>query len=97
MKPNWLLSLTRAPDAKQFPFSIRDERGFSIAYLTGTQESALKNGNTILNAVKEQPAMLDTLELCAQVLQELGRLDDGTPSISALHQCQDHLKKNGRI
>jgi len=32
--------------------------------------------------------MLEALELCADCLADLGRLDDGTPSISALNQAR---------
>jgi len=37
------------------------------------------------------PEMFDALELCEEVLSELARLDDGTPSISALHMAREAL------
>lgn len=39
------------------------------------------------------PAMLAALELCADVLAELARLDDGTPSIAALNQARAAIRK----
>jgi hypothetical protein len=37
--------------------------------------------------------MLEALELCEDVLSELARLDDGTPSVSALHTARDAIAK----
>ena len=37
--------------------------------------------------------LLDALELCEDVLSEFARLDDGTPSISALHAARDAIAK----
>ncbi len=37
--------------------------------------------------------MRDALELCEDVLSELARLDDGTPSVSALHAARAALAK----
>jgi hypothetical protein len=37
--------------------------------------------------------MFDALELCEEVLAWLARLDDGTPSVSALHMARDALAK----
>jgi hypothetical protein len=39
------------------------------------------------------PEMFKALELCADVLGELARLDDGTPSISALAMARDAIAK----
>jgi hypothetical protein len=39
------------------------------------------------------PEMFAALELCEDVLAELARLDDGTPSISALHAARAALAK----
>ena len=39
--------------------------------------------------------IVEALELCIDVLSELARLDDGTPSISALHLARDVLAKLG--
>lgn len=39
------------------------------------------------------PEMLAALELCADVLSELARLDDGTPSISALTLTRAAISK----
>ena len=37
--------------------------------------------------------MLKALELCEDVLSDLARLDDGTPSLSALHAARDAIAK----
>ena|SRR5271168_1372263 len=37
--------------------------------------------------------MLEALEFCEDVLAELARLDDGTPSISALHAARAAIAK----
>jgi len=39
------------------------------------------------------PEMFKALELCVDALDELARLDDGTPSISALHLARAVLTK----
>jgi hypothetical protein len=39
------------------------------------------------------PQLRDTLELCEDVLSDLARLDDGTPSISALNLARAALAK----
>lgn len=39
------------------------------------------------------PEMLAALQLCEDVLSDLARLDDGTPSISALHMARDAIAK----
>jgi hypothetical protein len=39
------------------------------------------------------PDLLEALELCEDVLAELARLDDGTPSISALHAARAAIAK----
>ena len=39
------------------------------------------------------PAMLEALELCEHVLSDLSRLDDGTPSISALNMTREAIAK----
>jgi hypothetical protein len=39
------------------------------------------------------PDMLEALELCEDALSDLARLDDGTPSISALNMARDAIAK----
>jgi hypothetical protein len=43
--------------------------------------------------IAAEPEMLEALELCEDVLSELARLDDGTPSISALHMARDAIAR----
>jgi hypothetical protein len=37
--------------------------------------------------------MLEALRLCEEVLSDLARLDDGTPSVSALNMARDAIAK----
>jgi hypothetical protein len=37
--------------------------------------------------------LLDAVELCEEVLSDLSRLDDGTPSVSALNMARDAIAK----
>jgi hypothetical protein len=39
------------------------------------------------------PELLSALDLCVDCLTDLARLDDGTPSISALQQARDAIAK----
>jgi hypothetical protein len=43
--------------------------------------------------IKAAPDMLEALELCEEVLAELARVDDGTPSISALNVARAAIAK----
>jgi hypothetical protein len=43
--------------------------------------------------IKAAPDMLEALELCQEVLTELARVDDGTPSISALNAARAAIAK----
>jgi hypothetical protein len=62
--------------------------------LTGTYAStyelipALEEATANDKAVELLPRILDTLELAEDALTELGRMDDGTPSIQALVNIQ---------
>lgn len=53
------------------------------------QRNALANARLMALA----PEMLEALELCEDVLADLARLDDGTPSISALHRVRAIMAK----
>jgi len=54
-----------------------------------TPEEVTANARLIAAA----PQMFDALELCEDVLAELARLDDGTPSVSALNMTRHVLAK----
>jgi hypothetical protein len=54
-----------------------------------TPEQQLANSELIAAA----PEMLEALELCEEVLSELARLDDGTPSVSALHMATNAIAR----
>lgn len=50
-----------------------------------------EEANAVLIAAA--PEMLDALDMCAEVLAELARLDDGTPSVSALSMARAAIAK----
>jgi hypothetical protein len=52
--------------------------------------------NYRLGFESERAEMLEALELCEEVLSDLARLDDGTPSISALNMIRAILAKAKR-
>jgi hypothetical protein len=52
--------------------------------------------NYALCLESERAQMLEALELCEDVLSDLARLDDGTPSINALNVVRDILAKTKR-
>lgn len=52
-----------------------------------------RNARANARLMAAAPEMLEALELCADVLSVLARLDDGTPSISALHLARDLIAK----
>jgi hypothetical protein len=52
--------------------------------------------NHFLGLEGERAGMLEALELCEDVLSDLARLDDGTPSISALNMVRAILAKTKR-
>ena len=54
-----------------------------------TPEQQYANGELIAAA----PEMLEALQLCEEALSDLARLDDGTPSISALHMARDAIAR----
>jgi hypothetical protein len=49
--------------------------------------------NHFLGLEGERAEMLEALELCEDVLSDLSRLDDGTPSVSALNMVRAILAK----
>ena len=46
-----------------------------------------------LRLEKAAPDMLEALELCEEVLSDLARSDDGTPSVSALNMARAAITK----
>jgi hypothetical protein len=54
----------------------------------------LREGDEKRQALYDAAAdMLEALRLCEQVLSDLARTDDGTPSVSALHMARDAIAK----
>jgi hypothetical protein len=52
--------------------------------------------NVLATRKQETDELAAALELCVDCLSELSRLDDGTPSVSALQMARDALAKAGR-
>ena len=52
--------------------------------------------NYVLCLESDRAGMVEALELCEDVLSDLARLDDGTPSISALNMVRAILAKAKR-
>jgi hypothetical protein len=59
----------------------------------GYTEREKANAALIVRAVNSHPDLLEALELCVDCLDELARLDDGTPSISALNMAREAIAK----
>ena len=64
----------------------------SIVQFKG-QRNALANARFIVRACNAHGDMLEALELCVDCLADLARLDDGTPSISALDMARAAIAK----
>jgi hypothetical protein len=64
----------------------------SIVQFKG-QRNALANARFIVRACNAHDDMLEALELCVDCLADLARLDDGTPSISALDKVRAAIAK----
>ncbi len=74
--------------------SIEDPDGKIIAEDVSLDECFLRYGGDGERALCDAaPDMLDALELCEDVLSDLARLDDGTPSISALNMARAAIAK----
>ena len=52
-----------------------------------------RNAKANARLMAAAPEMLEALELCEDVLSELSRLDDGTPSVSALNLARAAITK----
>ena len=73
---------------------IEDAEGNTIIEEVALDDCYLRYGGdkerALCDAAKD---MLDALELCEDVLSELARLDDGTPSITALNAARTAIAK----
>jgi hypothetical protein len=73
---------------------IEDPAGNTVAYDVPLDDYSLRSGGEKERRLCDAaPEMLKALELCEEVLSDLARLDDGTPSISALHMTRDAIAK----
>jgi hypothetical protein len=74
--------------------SIEDASGAVIAYDIPLDKYFLRNGGEKERRLCDAAsAMLEALQLCEEVLSDLARLDDGTPSVSALNMARDAILK----
>jgi hypothetical protein len=74
--------------------AIEDEEGNTIAEEVPLDDCFLYSGGEKARLLCDAaPAMLEALELCSEVLSDLARLDDGTPSISALNMARAAIAK----
>lgn len=73
---------------------IEDPEGNTVAHDIALDGFFLRSGGdkdrTLCDAAAE---MLEALRLCEDVLSELARLDDGTPSVSALNAVRAAIAK----
>lgn len=73
---------------------IEDPAGNTIAYDVPLDNYSLRAGGEKDRLLCDAaPEMLEALELCEDVLADLARLDDGTPSISALNMARAAITK----
>jgi len=80
---NELLILADETCIAAVPIWENDDEGDTLA------EQSRANAALLVAA----PELLEALELCVDVLGELARLDDGTPSVSALNMARAALAK----
>lgn len=74
--------------------SIEDSSDAIVAHDIPLDDYFLRNGGEKERRLCDAaPAMLEALRLCEEVLSDLARLDDGTPSVSALIMARDAILK----
>jgi hypothetical protein len=74
--------------------SIEDAEGNVVAEDVSLDDCFLRYGGDRERALCDAaPDMLGALQLCEDVLSDLARIDDGTPSISALHMARTAIAK----
>jgi len=73
---------------------IEDPEGHTVAYDVPLDGYSLRSGGDKDRLLCDAAAdMLEALELCEDVLSELARLDDGTPSVSARNMARAAIAK----
>lgn len=73
---------------------IEGPDGKMIAYDVPLDDYSLRSGGEKDRLLCDAAAeMLEALELCEDVLSDLSRLDDGTPSVSALNMARAAIAK----
>jgi hypothetical protein len=87
-----ITALNEVPNSK-----VRMENYTNTYKLIPDLEKAYRAGEERTKLEELAPRMYKTLLLCEDVLSELGRLDDGTPSISALIDIRAIQKEAGNL
>ena len=89
-----LADLEHWADRNDYDFDAASFRGHGH-YLaeTGRDPSRLPWPRHERGGKSLKAEVIDALELCHDCLSDLSRLDDGTPSVSALQQTRDVLSK----
>jgi hypothetical protein len=86
--PSWDLSVCKRI------VNIEDPEGNIIAEEISLEDCFLRYGGERERILCDAaPAMVEALEVCEDVLSDVARLDDGTPSVSALNMVRDILAK----
>lgn len=93
--PEKALTKARAVEPDTLDFQPYDERQ-PVNYITIRDQDCNDLAEWQADELRVQLAaqeMLEALELCEDVLSELSRLDDGTPSVSALNMARAAIAK----
>lgn len=73
---------------------IEDHQGKIVFYDIPLDAYVLSCGGDKERRLRDAaPEMFDALQLCEEVISDLARLDDGTPSISALNMARSAIVK----
>jgi hypothetical protein len=78
-------------DEAPFVADVANDRTAAALGIITPQERT--NAAFIVRACNAHSDMLEALELCVDCLADLARLDDGTPSISALNMARAAIAK----
>lgn len=70
---------------------IEDPTGKTVFYDIPLDDYFLRCGEKARRLCDAAAEMLEALKLCEDVLSDLARLDDGTPSVSALHMARNAI------
>lgn len=72
---------------------VTDEQDVTIATVWKQPLDPAEWAEANSRLIAAAPEMLDALRLCEDALSDLARIDDGTPSVSALNMARDAIAK----